>query len=274
MNNTHSHSPHKKKSVGSLIVIIISSIVLVVALFNILQITNEYKQGQNLYGSLQSYTTIPQPTGDTLVLTDETAGAIQIDWNALHSVNPEIIAWVYIPGTQINYPVAQGKDNNYYLGYNVDGTQNSSGSIFMEMNNNPDFSDQNSVLYGHNMKDGSMFAGLHDYQDAVFFQSHPYIYIYTPGSEKRYNIFSAYETDAVSDSYMLTFADERDFMTYVQGAQKKSSLQTAVQVDENDKLLTLSTCVRDRRSKRYVVAGVLDQEKPMASSSSVDLPPS
>ena len=111
----------------------------------------------------------------------EPSGYLQIDFAGLQAVNPDVIAWIDIPGLSVSYPVVQGEDNSYYLHHLFTGEYNSSGSIFADCHNQPDFTDQNTIIYGHNMKNGSMFGTLSHYQDQVLWEENPYFYLYVPG---------------------------------------------------------------------------------------------
>ncbi len=249
----------KKRSWVTLVVILAASAVLVFALFNIVNIGGGYVKSQNLYKELASYATVTttDATEDSLTVSGKTSGRLTVDFASLQAINPDIVAWIYLPDTMINYPVTIGRDNDYYISHNADHNKNSSGAIFLDMNNQPDFTDQNTVIYGHNMKDGSMFATLHEYENEQFFASHPTIYLYTPdGKEHTYRIFAAYVTDAVSDTYMQTFASGEAFLQYVDSTKQKSAFPSDVAINENSKLLTLSTCVQGQDSKRYVVVAV------------------
>lgn len=121
---------------------------------------------------------------------------IPVDFETLQKENPDIYAWITIPGTDIDYPVVQDStDNTYYLNHAADTSLSDSGAIYSEKENAKDFDDYLTVLYGHNMKDGSMFAGLHKYEDKTFLKDHKDLTIYTPDSILKYRIFAAYLTD-------------------------------------------------------------------------------
>lgn len=129
-----------------------------------------------------------------------------IDFTDLQeNTSADIYAWIYIPDTKIDYPVLQHPtDNSYYLNYNLDGSKGYPGCIYTEDYNAKDFSDVNTVIYGHNMKNGTMFAGLHQYGDSEFFAEHPYIYIYTPEKLFAYEVFASYE--AGNEHILLSYA--------------------------------------------------------------------
>jgi len=104
----------------------------------------------------------------------------KIDFNGLRAINGDIVAWIQIPGIGVDYPVVQGEDNEHYLHYTFDGKANKAGSIFLDYRNRADFADRKVILYGHNMKDGSMFSNLKKYQDAGFRKAHGKVFLYLP----------------------------------------------------------------------------------------------
>lgn len=188
----------------------------------------------------------------------------KIDFEALQKVNSDIYAWIYIPGTKVNYPILQSgddKEEDYYLDHNLDGSEGLPGCIYTQKRNSIDFSDPNTVVYGHNMKDGSMFKGLHDFQDAAFFQENQYIYIYTPQENYIYRIFAAYRYDnRLILEYYNDFRDQQTFAVYLEEilSQQNSvcNLNKDVEVTSEDKIITLSTCIGNS-DYRYLVQGKL-----------------
>lgn len=257
-------SDQKRSKLPYMIIIIAAVAVIVFALYNIIGIISEYSRGREIYTKLESYTTLAQPADAVNTSRPQSSkpqeaisvsGAAQInavDFSALREINPDIIAWIDIPGASISYPVVLGRDNEYYLTHSAEQSENKSGAIFMDMGNNADFSDQNTVIYGHNMKDGSMFAGLHKYEDKEFFLQHPYINIYLPdGGVSKYEIISAYVANAESDTYRLNFADEEEFAEYKQAARERSAVKAQAAADGD--IITLSTCIQDEQDSRYVV---------------------
>ncbi|MEA4853251.1 MAG: class B sortase [Christensenella sp.] len=183
----------------------------------------------------------------------------QIDFATLLQKNSEIVAWIEIPGTKIDYAVVQGKDNVFYLDHDALLAENVEGAIFVDAANSPGFADRNTVLYGHRMNNGDMFAGLHDFEDAAFFDQNRVLYLYLPdGTRTEYEIFAAYET---GDEYILgqwDFADDNTWSAYLEqiGKEDANANVRNADVSTNDKILTLSTCVRGEDEKRYLVQAV------------------
>ena len=192
---------------------------------------------------------------------------IPVDFETLQKENPDIYAWITIPGTDIDYPVVQDStDNTYYLNHAADTSLSDSGAIYSEKENAKDFDDYLTVLYGHNMKDGSMFAGLHKYEDKTFLKDHKDLTIYTPDSILKYRIFAAYLTD---NRHVLMYynqgTDEESRETYlkdiVEQRNMNASIDTKAKVDKDSKILTLSTCHAAGKNYRYLVQAYLVKEE-------------
>lgn len=184
------------------------------------------------------------------------AASLEIDFDALKQVNGDIIGWILFDNNGISYPVLQGKDNEEYLYRLADGTKSKAGSIFMDAACSPDFSDAHTIIYGHNMKNLSMFGKLKWYRTKRgYYENNRYFTIYTPDRVLRYEIFSWYEASADDMVYQVGFQPDGFFLTFIEKMVKRSSRNTGVTVDENDKIVTLSTC--SANGKRFVVHGKL-----------------
>lgn len=198
-------------------------------------------------------------------------GEKSVDIAALQEeVNEDIYAWINVPGTDIDYPVLQHPEEmDYYLNHNLDRSKGYPGSIYSQRVNVKDWTDPNTVLYGHNMKKGTMFAGLHKFEDKDFFNENRYIHIYTEdGVILIYEIFAAYETDDRHQLMIWNLNTEEGFQSYLDAIQEQSgqgcNLKEEIKPTTEDKILTLSTCVDDlqRGDRRYLVQGVLiDREE-------------
>ena len=187
-----------------------------------------------------------------------------IDWDALHEENEDIYAWIYVPNTTVDYPVLQHPDDNsYYLNYNIDGSKGYPGCIYTENYNSKDFTDVNTVLYGHNLKDKTMFSTLHNFEDDEIFNQDNYIFIYTKDYIYVYQIFAAYEYEALHLLVNFDYSNEYVYQDYLDSifentTGRESNLKTDVEVTTEDKIITLSTCTSDHNSNyRYLVAGKL-----------------
>lgn len=184
-----------------------------------------------------------------------------MDFIELEKINSDIVGWISIDGTQINYPIVKGKNNSYYLNRSFDKTWNSYGSIFMDYKSSSDFGDYNTFIYGHHTKNGSMFGELYKYMDIKFYEEHPYFYLYSKTESYKVYVFSAYLDKTTSPSYDRSYKTIDEYKEYLDLIISKSKYKTDVNVNyENDKIITLYSCSHENnRSKddRYFVHGLL-----------------
>lgn len=190
---------------------------------------------------------------------------IPIDFQYYRSRNSDMIAWIFVDGTDIDYPVLYDSSTDfYYLDHTMWGEYSAAGSIFIEEDYNySDFQDFNTVLYGHNMASGAMFAQLHRFKDESFFEENRYITIYTPDSKLTYEIFAAYRTDNLHllANFDIGSADDRsDYIDHIY-SHSSSVFDSDITVTESDKIITLSTCV-GISTQRFLVQGVLISDEP------------
>lgn len=173
---------------------------------------------------------------------------------ALREENPDVVAWLLVPNTLINYPVVQGDDNQYYLEHSWQGKKNVSGSIFLEATNSADLKDFRSILYGHSMADSTMFGSLHRYSQQQYWEDYPYIYLVTEEGVLRYEIYSGYKAEIDSNTYALHLDREADQKAFIQITLDRSEIDTGIQPAHTDRILTLSTCVGNAYYRRVVHA--------------------
>lgn len=181
----------------------------------------------------------------------------KIDFGAAQATNPDVYAWIWIPGTNIDYPILQSEteDDAYYLNHTIEKKEGLPGTIYTEKYNSKEFSSPVTVVYGHNMKNGSMFADLHKFEDKAFFDANPYVYIYTPDRTLKYHIFSATPFD---DRYILgnyNFTSQNDFEKYLDELRStiNGNVNMNVNVMQQTGILTLSTCIADSPNERFLV---------------------
>lgn len=165
-----------------------------------------------------------------------------VDFASLQEVNPDIIGWIIIPGTEISYPILKGSDNEYYLNHTFEKQENYAGSIFVDYRQAADFSDPNTFVYGHNVFHGTMFAELEKFKDPQFYEEHPYFFVYTPNGNYRADIMSMYSTMAYSESYKIGFTHSEFFMDYVNMVKGLAEVPRVVPFEKEDTMITLSTC--------------------------------
>lgn len=182
--------------------------------------------------------------------------------NLQQNTNADIYAWISIPDTNIDYPILQHPTNDlYYLEHNLDGTKDYPGCIYSEKKNSQEFSDFNTVLYGHNMKNGSMFHDLHNYDDSTYMEEHQYMYIYLPDQTLKYEIFAAYQYDDRHLLYSFDYKSENVRNGYLEDIINMKSMSAVINkditVDADSKIITMSTCVSRQSAKRFLVQAVL-----------------
>ena len=182
-----------------------------------------------------------------------------VDFESLQKISKDAVAWIYDPGVIINYPIAKAADNDFYLRRNLKGEPSNGGTLFMDYRNQGDFSDWNTIIYGHNMKSGTMFASLLKYQKAGYYEEHPVMYMYSPGKRYKMELVVAYITDINDAIYQLPETKEAR-QEALNHAYKLSSFESGIRPDNNDKLVTLSTCSYAYDDARYVVIGRLVEE--------------
>lgn len=182
---------------------------------------------------------------------------MQIDLAALREINPDIVGWILIPDTEINYPLLQGEDNDYYLNRTWRGHKNSVGSIFIEHQNSADLMDDNTLIYGHNMNDGSMFADLRNYAVQDYWKRNPFIYIITDAGVYRYDVIAAYSADIEGLSFGMDFGDEDSMQNFLNYIRSESEFDTGIRPDVHDRIITLTTCYGKTSVSRWVVQGRL-----------------
>lgn len=183
---------------------------------------------------------------------------LEMDLKALQQENPDILGWIQIPGTVVDYPVLQGEDNQFYLNHNWRGDKYYVGAIFLEHRNSPDMTDFNTIVYGHNMSNGSMFGSLYQYRHLSHWEEHPYVYILTESGVLRYEVFSTYTAEVESDTYRLGFRQQETRENYIAMALENSEIDTGIQPKQTDRILTLSTCSGAGYATRRVVHARLE----------------
>ena len=256
----------KKKKAGNIIldiILVIAIGIFLYAAYNLYQIYAEYKAGTDEYDDLRQYTSeaTPTPAPDDAAAEEKPKAAPPIDVNfaELQQVNPDIVGWIYVEAIpEISYPIARGTDNDYYLHHTIEGVKNTSASIFMDYNNKADFSDANTIVYGHNMRNQSMFGRLKQMRDQSVYDQSPYFWIMTPNANYRYRIYSATGVPYDDEVYTLFSAGGPEFKQYLEKMKSKSDVTNDAAFTGNEKVVTLSTCTSDDKV-RCVVQGVQEE---------------
>ena len=194
-------------------------------------------------------------------LPEEALELAGLDLEALRAVNKDVVGWISIPGTIVSYPLIQGKDNQYYLRRNWKKQSISSGSIFLEAEVSRDLTDFHTIVYGHRMRNETMFGTIKYYSKADYWREHPSIYIVLDDTIYRYDIFAAYEAAVDGIVYRLDIEEKHLEEEFIQYCKDHSVLDTGLAPAAGDRILTLSTCTSNlSETYRWVVHGVLAQE--------------
>lgn len=234
-------------------ILVAAIVVFCVSAFKLLQIGKGYKDGQSEYEKVR----------DVAIKNADDKEKFRVDFDELMKINDDTVGWIrfYKEPSQINYPVVQGEDNDLYLHKTFSANENTLGAIFVDAAASSDFTDKNTIIYGHRMKDGSMFRKLEEYKDKDFWKENPYFYIYTPdGKEITYKIYSVGQVLDTSDTYLTSFAGEEDYQKFLDMTMKEADYDTGVKVTTDDTIVTLSTCTAASDENRFVVRGVKEKE--------------
>ena len=204
---------------------------------------------------------------ETTEATEEETEVIPVKFDELQAVNPDVYAWITVPGTDIDYPILQhASDNSYYLMHNIDGSYGYPGCIYTENMNSKDFTDNNTVIYGHNMKNGSMFAQLHKFEDPDFFHENKEVLIYLPDEVLHYTIFAAHIYDDRHLLYSFDFSDPDAYEKYLESVfnvrDMNANIDKDVTVTKDDQIITLVTCIGSQPNNRLLVQAVLTEREP------------
>ncbi len=261
------HRGRRKKKKGMLIsniILVIALVVFCVSGFQLLNIGKGYLDGRSEYDKVRKLAvTEDKDKSENKDGSKDKGDAFSVDFQKLLEINQDTIAWIRFPKepSQINYPVVQGTDNSWYLKKTFSANENTLGAIFLNVDNKKDFSDKNSVIYGHRMRDGSMFRHLQDYDTKEFWQNNPYFYIYTvDGRILKYHIYSAGQVVDTSESYQTTFETDEEYQSFLDMTKSSSLYDTGVEVTTDDTIVTLSTCTSASDNHRFVVRGVKEEE--------------
>lgn len=263
----HRGRRHKKKK-GRIIInliLIIALVVFAVSAFQLAKIGKGYLSGRSEYDKVRKLA-ITQDTGDDTTDNGEDGSGtdgFRVDFSKLLEINSDTIGWIRFPQepSQISYPVVQGKNNSEYLKKTFSANDNTLGTIFMDAGNNKEFSDRNTLIYGHRMRDGSMFRHLQDYEDKSFWEKNPYFYIYTvDGRVLKYHIYSVGQVLDTSDTYQIGFESDEAYQSFLDMTKSTALYDTGVEVTTQSQIVTLSTCTSASDNHRFVVRGVKEEE--------------
>lgn len=232
------------------------AVVLAVSIYQLVSIQLGYKQADDEYDALiPDFSYVSQPTsgapavggglleGDSSVFEEK-----PLTFDEVRAMNSECVAWIEIPETRLNYPVVRAGDNEKYLNRTFLGHSSSAGAIFMDYQNDPAFQSKHTIIYGHNLKNGSMFGSLTNYQDSTYLQQHPTIVIRTGTEELRYQVFKVFVCDMYDPVYQLSFENDETFAAFAGGYGAPAGTRS---------IITLSTCTNGADEERFIVMAAL-----------------
>jgi len=236
---------------------------------HVLTLLREYDAGKTAYAGLHEYVSLPKTRPQVSLMPGHTAPPEEpvedgptwpeVDFEALRAINSDIVAWLYIEGTDINYPVVQTGDNDYYLRHLFSGEVNRAGCLFLDCDNAGDFADPNSIIYGHHLKNGTMFTELLDYKKQDFYDTHSTALLLTPEQNYEVQFFSGYVSAVTGFAWDLDFPTEDGYISWLSKTRKKSLFSSDVIPTGSDRVITLSTCSYEFNNARFVLIGILNE---------------
>ena len=241
----------KKKVVNSIynILILICVIGFITTLLFILNENQKFRLADKNYQDIRTLRVISS-SNDSIENT-------VIDFDSLSKINPDIVGWIGIEGLEIDYPIVQTKDNEFYLNHLFSLEKNKLGAIFMDYRSNSKFKDRNTIVYGHNMKNGSMFSSLTNYKKQDYYDANPDILLITKELKYRVDFFAGVIVDGSYESVRLDFSNEDDFTQYIDSLVEMSTFKSAVTVGSEDRIISLVTCSYEYNNARYALYGKL-----------------
>ena len=247
----------RKKKVICSILILLCLIGIVIGGYQAYKQIQGYLKGSSSYTELYDYITLPEGDGSQAGEQEDNYQIPVIDFDNLQKINSDIIGWIYIEGTNINYPIVQGRDNKYYLKHLFNGEWNSSGCIFLDSRKSSDLLDKHNIIYGHHMRDGKMFSDLMKYKQQSFYEKHPEILILTPDGNYKFIIFSAYVASITDGTWDIDFNTENHYEEWINKSLYKSCLKCDINPTTADQIVTLSTCSYEYNNASFVLLGLL-----------------
>ncbi|WP_018752960.1 class B sortase [Paenibacillus sanguinis] len=234
----------------------------VISAYTLISANREYAAGDESYEQLRREIKLTSAADESASLAkaaESSDGRTMklIDFEQLRLVNPDVTAWITAEESVIDYPVVQGADNEYYLNHLFTRAPNKLGSLFVDYRTPGDFTARNTIIYGHNMKDGSMFSSLTKYKDQEYFETHPTMKLYTPDGAYTIELFAGIVADGDYEFIRYQFTDNEDFMSYTAALREESTFQAEVEIEANDRIVALCTCSYEFNNARYALFGKL-----------------
>lgn len=231
----------------------------IISAYKLYTIYQNYSKGDEIYDeSAKTYLDIEKPSDDT----DDKDSAFSVDFDALKEENSETLGWILIEDTPVSYPLMQTDNNDYYLKHTYNRIYSDFGSIFIDYRCSSDLSDKNTIIYGHNTKNDSMFGSLKKYKDAAYLEQHPFIYLIYEDYVYKYAIFSMFTTTTSSNVYTLDFESAADYRQWIRDMHSHSVVDTGeYKPTGKEKIITLSTCTSRTETERFVILAIQVEAK-------------
>lgn len=221
------------------IINVVLILAIIFSLYKVIIKVADYKESKNTYEKIQ------EVKSDSNDFSKE-----------LMKINKDYKMWIEVPNTNIDYPIVQGKDNDFYLNHDFNKKESSSGAIFMDYKNNID-KDKNIIIYGHNMKNKSMFQNLMKFKDEEFWKENKEIILTIDGKRYKYEIFSSYISNAEDIDLKTNFKNDDEYLKYIDDIKKKSIFHRDIDIKSDDRIITLSTCSYEEDDVRMIIHGEL-----------------
>lgn len=269
----------EKKKIGGGLLVLAALIVFIIAGVKLIGLVYDYVSADREYQSMQEYVVETEAAetegesgggenGETHIVgsASEQKDKVSVkphkvqsvDFAALQKENPDCIGWIQFSNLDISYPIMKGENNDEYLYKTFSGKTRKAGSIFMESVNASDFSDENTFIYGHNMRDNSMFGLLSGYKKESFYKNNPGFTIFTPEGSKYYEIYACYPVavEGQDDSFRLSFSTKEKYGEFQKTVQERSLYSTGITPTPEQKTVTLMTCTTGGYEHRFLVHAV------------------
>lgn len=248
----------RKRNVLWFALITIVVIILVYSLLQIVSILHNYFEGAKTYDHLIKAIVTANTIDSSDDKTELEQAPIKVDFENLLKMNADVVGWIYCENTPINYPLLQSTDNNYYLRRMIDKNYNIAGSVFMDYRCQSDLSSLNTIIYGHNMKNDTMFGTLTDYKEQSYYDEHSILWLLTPKQNYKIDLIAGYVTPSTSDVYK-DFYNQNELDKQINASVNKSTFVSGINILEVDRIVTLSTCSYEYSNARYVLIGSLKE---------------
>lgn len=253
--NDKNLSKSEKQYIPYIFAIIVLLAIIVYSGIQLFEIFSEYYASDNEYKQLSEKYITNEAVEDEPDSSDSSepgnnikeAERLEIDFEGLFDINSDVIGWIHFDNIGISYPVVQTDNNDYYIEHTFSNEENKAGTIFLDYRNYASFNDKNTYLYGHNMKNNSMFGLILNYVDKEYYEANPHFWIYTPEARYKYEIFSTFEESAIGPAYQIDFDDDNDFEEFLNLIDKRKYYNAGTKPSSSDNIIALSTCTKEDR---------------------------